>query len=88
MKCCVGVLLLLSAAAFAEPFPECAATNSPTEPVYVPSAFPEARRFSATYSDFDFLDMLHMLPFYHGAQYLLNGPLAKEPAFLIGCTLF
>lgn len=43
MKCCVGVLLL-SAAAFAEPFPECAATNSPTEPVYVPSAFPEARR--------------------------------------------
>lgn len=43
MKCCVGVLLL-SAAAFAEPFPECAATNSPTEPVYVPSAFPEAQR--------------------------------------------
>ena len=48
----------------------------------------EARRFSAIYSDFDFLDMLHMPLFYNGAQYLTNGPLSKEPTFLIGCTLF
>ena len=55
------------------------------------STFPnasKARRFSAMYSDFDFLDMSHMLLVYHGAQYLTNGPLSKEPAFLVGCTLF
>ena len=43
---------------------------------------------SAIYSDFDFLDMLHMPLFYNGAQYLTNGPVSKEPTFLIGCTLF
>ena len=52
-----------------------------------PPGTPFARRFSAMYSDFDFLDMLHMPLFYNGAQYLTNGPLSKEPTFLIGCTL-
>ena len=33
------------------------------------------------YSDFDFLDMMHMLLFYYGAQYLTNGSLSIEPTF-------
>lgn len=39
-------------------------------------------------SAIDFLDIVHMHPFYPGAQYLTNGPLLEYPTFLIGCTLF
>ena len=39
-------------------------------------------------SAIDFLDIVHMHPFYPGAQYLTNGPLLECLILLTECTLF
>ena len=48
------------------------------------SVVEKSRRFSATYSAIDFLDIVRMHPFYQGAQYLMNGPCRKSFIFRPG----